>query len=456
MKKRLARKKKMESVSKHGRKTFKSEPTVHKDPAFDDLDDAMDYMETEDAHDEGTVKDSEEKRVSTEDQVSTAQPQPKVSTDKPKVSIDKLNESIVEPNKGTVEPKYGNSDESATPTTVFRDDETIAQFLVDRNVLASSLVVVRGPDIGDCGLGLMVVARLNADEILAEKLQEEEREKFTIEQRAKLLHDTIAVQRRFLAQQRSEAIRNKFPSRNQLRNQMMTYLKHVGGYKHAQLNKKKFEEIQTLYERQKKFDQSFIPIDSAEDERQIREMNKKTAETDTSKKRKSGSKVKRIFKRRKTDSDVEEKEKLKSFLNVEPDEDKAINYEVLQTRFPIVEWESKFYDYGHYGRELIYYRVIRADGSSRWIKTFSEMVKLFDRMDLVEIHSLVMKRFATTTPEGSLRSRLQSWRTCEEGKLKENQGCRVDTGQVHQNGDFKNRSVWIHPPGLQDAYTEET
>ncbi|GKF06771.1 hypothetical protein Tco_0037439, partial [Tanacetum coccineum] len=81
MKKRLARKKKMESVSKQGRKTFKSVLTVYKDPAFDDLDDAMDYMETEDAHDEGTLKD-------------------------------------------------GNSDESAAPTTVFRDGETIAQFLV--------------------------------------------------------------------------------------------------------------------------------------------------------------------------------------------------------------------------------------------------------------------------------------------------------------------------------------
>ncbi|GJT29424.1 putative ribonuclease H-like domain-containing protein [Tanacetum coccineum] len=89
--------KKMESVSKQGRKTFKSVPTVHKDPAFDDLDDAMDYMETKDAHDEGTVKDSEETRVST-----------------------------AEPNEGTAEPKDGNSDESAAPTTVFRDDETIA------------------------------------------------------------------------------------------------------------------------------------------------------------------------------------------------------------------------------------------------------------------------------------------------------------------------------------------
>ncbi|GJX93402.1 hypothetical protein Tco_0347988, partial [Tanacetum coccineum] len=125
MKKRLVRKKKMESVSKQGRKTFKSVPTVHKDPAFNDLDDAIDYIETEDAHDEGTVKDSEETRVSTEDQVSTDKP--KVSTDKLKVSTDKLkvstdkpnegtaepNEGTAEPNEGTAEPKDGNSDESA-------------------------------------------------------------------------------------------------------------------------------------------------------------------------------------------------------------------------------------------------------------------------------------------------------------------------------------------------------
>ncbi|GKG33826.1 hypothetical protein Tco_0433985, partial [Tanacetum coccineum] len=104
------------------------ELTVQKDPAFDDLDDAMDYMETEDAHDKGTVKDTEETRVSTEDLVSTDKP--KVSTDKLKVSTDKPNEGTAEINEGTAEPKDGNSDESAAPKTVFRDDETIAEFLV--------------------------------------------------------------------------------------------------------------------------------------------------------------------------------------------------------------------------------------------------------------------------------------------------------------------------------------
>ncbi|GJX88019.1 hypothetical protein Tco_0340033 [Tanacetum coccineum] len=92
-------------------------------------------------------------------------------------------------------------------------------------------------------------ARIEADRLLAEKLQEEEREQFTIEERAKFLHDTIAAQRKFLAQQRSEAIRNRPPTKNQLRNQMMTYLKHVGNFKHSDLKTKKFEEIQALYEK---------------------------------------------------------------------------------------------------------------------------------------------------------------------------------------------------------------
>ncbi|GJR73464.1 hypothetical protein Tco_0085829 [Tanacetum coccineum] len=71
-----------------------------------------------------------------------------------------------------------------------------------------------------------IKAMIEADRLLAEKLQEQEREQFTIKERAKFLHDTIVAQRKFLAQQRSEAIRNRPPTKNQLRNQMMTYLKH--------------------------------------------------------------------------------------------------------------------------------------------------------------------------------------------------------------------------------------
>ncbi|GJW49545.1 hypothetical protein Tco_0090896 [Tanacetum coccineum] len=57
MKQRMAGKKSLkkqlmqkESISKQERKSTKAEPSVHKDPDFDELDDdAINYMETEDA-----------------------------------------------------------------------------------------------------------------------------------------------------------------------------------------------------------------------------------------------------------------------------------------------------------------------------------------------------------------------------------------------------------------------
>ncbi|GJS99206.1 hypothetical protein Tco_0820376 [Tanacetum coccineum] len=105
LKTRLARKTSLkkkgvqkEYVSKQGRKSVKSskgEPSVHKDPAFDDLDDnAMDHIETEDAQDEERtssvmleVKESADKEVSTKAPVSTVKPNE--GTDKRNKGTDK-------------------------------------------------------------------------------------------------------------------------------------------------------------------------------------------------------------------------------------------------------------------------------------------------------------------------------------------------------------------------------
>nr|GEW92394.1 hypothetical protein [Tanacetum cinerariifolium] len=105
------------------------------------------------------------------------------------------------------------------------------------------------------------------------------------------------------------------------------------------------------------------------------------------------------YKRQKTDSDLKEEEHLKTFLQIVPYEEGEVNYEVFDKRFPIINWESKFYHLDKHGAECIYYRIFRFDGSSRWIKTFSEMVTRFDRMDLEELYNLVMQRFETTSPE---------------------------------------------------------
>ncbi|GJR63200.1 hypothetical protein Tco_1505362 [Tanacetum coccineum] len=124
-----------------------------------------------------------------------------------------------------------------TPTSmIFGDDETIATLLlheVKPNLLLKKKERVgrkvqeeweekRKEQVAENQLQMIELlkdfddlqARNEADRLLAEKLQEQEREQFTIEERAKFLHDTIAAQRKFLAQQRSEAIRNKPPTKN--------------------------------------------------------------------------------------------------------------------------------------------------------------------------------------------------------------------------------------------------
>ncbi|GKC05712.1 hypothetical protein Tco_0997322, partial [Tanacetum coccineum] len=143
------------------------------------------------------------------------------------------------------------------------------------------------------------------------------------------------------------------------------------------------------------------------DERMIDKMNKKAAgmteeevleELDSTKvevkqeghikstKKRSGRRLKmkatKRSKRQKTNSDLKEEKQLKAFLKIVPDEEEEVDYEVLDKRYPIVDWESKFYHTDRYGKPHNYYKVIRSNGSSRWIKTFSEMVTRLDRMIL--------------------------------------------------------------------------
>ncbi|GKB12394.1 hypothetical protein Tco_0846317 [Tanacetum coccineum] len=232
---------------------------------------------------------------------------------------------------------------------------------------------------------------------LAARLQMEEREMYTIEERSKLLAECFERSKKLLAEERSAAVRNKPPTRTQLRSLMMTYLKHT----------------------------DFVPIGYERDEKIIDKMNKKAAGMDEEEvpkepestkveikqegrkeniRKRLGRRLKmkatKKSKRQKTDSDLEEEEQLKAYLKIVPDEEEEIDYEVMGMRYPIVNWEFVFYHTDRYGVPHNYYRVFRANGSSRYIKTFTEMVSRFDRLDFIELHSLVKQRFSTTTPEG--------------------------------------------------------
>nr|GEZ25609.1 hypothetical protein [Tanacetum cinerariifolium] len=204
-----------------------------------------------------------------------------------------------------------------------------------------------------------VPAGIEADALFTAKLQQEEREEYVIEERAKFLAETIAAQKRLRAVQRSAEIRSRPPTKSQLRNLMMTYMKNM--VLRLKLSKKEIKRV------------------SGKDQ----EM-----------------KAKKKSKRKKTDFDLKEEEHLKTFLHIVSDEEGEVDYEVLDKRFPIINWESKFYHLDRHRAECIYYRIFRSDRSSRWIKTFSEMVTRFDMMDLEELYNLVMQRFETISPKG--------------------------------------------------------
>ncbi|GKE55802.1 hypothetical protein Tco_1494987 [Tanacetum coccineum] len=165
-----------------------------------------------------------------------------------------------------------------------------------------------------------VQARMKADALLAARLQEEEREQFSIDEQARFLYN-------------------------------------------SQLKYKSLEEIQKLYEREQKWINNFVPIDSEEGGKKV-ESSKK--EASSSKKRQKTYPDDENVKRQKLE-DAAEKEGLKAYLKIVPDEDRAIT---------------------------------RADGSSKFYKVFSMMLEDFDRQDLADLHILVKEMSASRALEG--------------------------------------------------------
>ncbi|GJU88199.1 hypothetical protein Tco_1300622 [Tanacetum coccineum] len=215
-----------------------------------------------------------------------------------------------------------------------------------------------------------IKARIEEDRLLAEKLQEQEREKFTIEERAKFLHDTI----------------------------MMTYLKHVGNFKHAELKIKKFGEVQALYEKIKRSDEDFISIGSAEDERLIKRMNKKGVDS-------SRSEVLKEESKEEVQKESKEKESTRK-RKLAPDEEKEVDYEILDRKYPIKEWKTECLgtkpqtDQAEHIEEINQNVVIRSNGQKRYFSTLMRVLSIFDREDLNAVYQLVMDRFQDEIPEG--------------------------------------------------------
>ncbi|GJY29615.1 hypothetical protein Tco_0405382 [Tanacetum coccineum] len=183
------------------------------------------------------------------------------------------------------------------------------------------------------------------DFLLAEASRRK-REKYTIEERAKVPHDTItAPKENSLLNKDQNAIRNITyqPRINVKSNDDL----HEACRKlnHSELKTKKFEEIQALYEKIKRSDEDFISIGSAEDERLIKRMNEKGIDSSKNEmvKEESKEEIKGEKRRRKSTRKrklcEKENEELRLHLTIAPDEEKEVDYEILDRKYPIKEWK---------------------------------------------------------------------------------------------------------------------
>nr|GEW40426.1 hypothetical protein [Tanacetum cinerariifolium] len=407
-KKKLSKKK---SVSKQGRKNAKLGPTKDGSDKLDaKLDEDMKYIDTEEAVNEGRqgIVDTARPDFSTarqelstaglittpttttifdDEEMTLEDTLIKLKDDKAKGVAFKDSESIDTPARSiitlkplpTIDPKDKGKcvlEEPESAKKMTKSDFDAAQIASDEEIARQLEVELQAkvererqreekPSMDYIeNLYDKVQARIDVDHELAVRWTHEEQKKYTVDERAKLLAEYFKRRKKQLIKERAAAIRNKPLTKTQLRRLMMTYLKNMGRFTHNQLNKKSFKDIQGLYMKEHKLITDFVPIRSEEDERMIKDMNKKAKEessnkgVDNTKKRKEGSRMKRMSKRQKTDVDLEEEEKLKTFLKIDPDEEGVIDYEVMDKRFPIINWESKFYHYDKHGAEGIYYRIL--------------------------------------------------------------------------------------------------
>ncbi|GKF79741.1 hypothetical protein Tco_0235309, partial [Tanacetum coccineum] len=106
------------------------------------------------------------------------------------------------------------------------------------------------------------------------------------------------------------------------------------------------------------------------------------------------------------DSEKENDELRLHFLTIAPDEEKEVDYEILDRKYPIKEWKTECLgtkpqvDKAEHLEEINQNVVIRSNGQKRYFSTLMRVLSIFDRDDLNAVYQLVMDRYQDEIPEG--------------------------------------------------------
>ncbi|GJT42631.1 hypothetical protein Tco_0951346 [Tanacetum coccineum] len=98
-----------------------------------------------------------------------------------------------------------------------------------------------------------IQATIKADEELAQRIQAEEREKYSEAEKARLLAELMNQRKRYFAQQRAEERRNKPLTQAQQRTYISNYINHMGSHTLQQLKRLSFNKLKVLFETMQTF-----------------------------------------------------------------------------------------------------------------------------------------------------------------------------------------------------------
>ncbi|GJZ00837.1 hypothetical protein Tco_0518266 [Tanacetum coccineum] len=166
--------------------------------------------------------------------------------------------------------------------------------------------------------------------------------------------------KKHFAKLRAEVIRRKPPTKVQKRNQMSTYLKNMARFKHSQLKRKSYDEIQKLFDKEMKRVNTFMDMNSEV----VKGSETRTEESS----KRAGDEL---------ESDKSKKQKIDEHVKAEKDDDPE---EIVK------EGQKGFY------------QLIRADGSSKRYSSMIRMLQGIDKEDLETLWKLVKEKHGINMP----------------------------------------------------------
>ncbi|GJX06124.1 hypothetical protein Tco_0194056 [Tanacetum coccineum] len=191
---------------------------------------------------------------------------------------------------------------------------------------------------------------------------------------------------------RYQTLKKKPVSVAQARKNMMIYLKNMAGYKMGYFKGMSYDEIRPIFEEEYNKIQTLFKKDTEVEKTKTKRIAEETLLQESFKKLRTAkaSRSEPIQEQPTEEPKELSEEELKKMLEIVPVEE--IKAEALQVKYPIIDWEI------HTEGSRKYWKIIRVRNITEAYQVFEDMLKGFDREDLIILWSLVKERFRSAEP----------------------------------------------------------